>query len=114
MADRNIPKMTTEIIDHVLNKTNVYWSEFSYNSLWWGIGMQRFQERIMAAKPLLGGSQPGLIFVNIIWIISLFQFSNSSVKNFLCFAHIYFSFELGVYFLIVVFFTIFRISRVYV
>ena len=41
-------------------------------------------------------------------IISFFQFNNSSVKNFLCLAHIYFSFEFGVYFfLVVVFFTIF-------
>ena len=49
------------------------------------------------------------------FIISLFQFNNSSVKNFLCLAHIYFSFGFGVYFfLVLVFFTIFRISRVYV
>ena len=50
------------------------------------------------------------IFKNKIFalMISLFQFKSSSVKNFLCFAHIYFSLEFGIYFfLVVVFFTIF-------
>ena len=41
-------------------------------------------------------------------IISFFQFISSTVKNFLCLAHIYFSLEFGTYFFLVeVFFTIF-------
>ena len=38
------------------------------------------------------------------FIISFFHFNNSSVKNFLCFAHMYFSLGLGIYFFFVIVF----------
>ena len=58
---------------------------------------------------LLNSSDELRIFPKLlVLIISFFHLSNSSVKNFLCFAHIYFSFIEGVYlFFVMVFFGIY-------